>query len=223
MKINAEKDRPIAKKFRVRSFPTILFVDAKGKRVDKIIGYLPPTQFAAKIQDILTIHRELSAMAAQFMTDPTNLEMGGKLGAAYAGRGKASLAKKIIKQLEAADPNNDQGYLTDVYLAMGEYYLDEKERYHSAIRWYNKAVELGHDPAVIAVARYRISLAYFTQRTQHTIKAKKFGEKLRSAKVAIDALLAMSDVPADLRLQADDLAKNINGELAEHEKLRNKG
>lgn len=223
VKINAEKDIPTAKKYRVHSFPTILFVTAQGKRVDKIVGYLPPERFAAKVREILTVHRELSVMEAKFKLDPADLVTGGKLGAAYAGRGKASLAKKVIKLLEAADPNNDQGHLTNVYLAMGEYYLDEKERYQSAIRWYTKAVERGHEPAAVAVAHYRIGLAYFTQRTKHTKRSKKFGEKLRSAKEAIEALLAMSDIPEDLRLQADDLMQGIHKELTEHEKLRSKG
>ena len=105
---------------------------------------------------------------------------------------------------------------------MGDYYVDEKERYAGAIRWYTKAVEHGHEPAAVAVARYRVGLAYFTDRTQHATKAKRFGEKLRSARKAIDALLAMSEIPEDLRLQADDLTQRIREELAEHEKLRKK-
>ena len=73
MKINAEKDLATAKKFKVRGYPTILFVSAKGKRVDKIVGYLPPEQFAAKLQDVLTIHHELASIKAKFDADPTDL------------------------------------------------------------------------------------------------------------------------------------------------------
>jgi TPR repeat protein len=105
---------------------------------------------------------------------------------------------------------------------MGEYYVDEKERYAGAIRWFNKAVERGKDPAAVAVARYRIGLAYYTDRTQHATRAKKFGEKVRSAQSAIEALLAMSGITEDLRLQAEDLAQHIREELAEHENFRKK-
>ena len=222
MKINAEKDRATAKKFKVRGFPTILFVTAKGKRIDKIVGYLPPEQFAAKLQDVLTIHQELAAIKAKFDADPSDLASGGKLGAAYANRGKPSLAKRIIRKLEAADPTNEKGYLTSAYLALGEYYLDEEEQPIMAIRWYAKAEDRGHDPSAVAEARYRIGLAYFHSRTKHTPKAKKFGEKLCSAGEAIDTLLAMSDIPEELRLQAADLAESVKQELAEHEKLRKK-
>lgn len=223
VKINVEKDTATAKKFKVRGLPTIIFVTAKGKRVDKIVGYLPPEQFAAKLQDVLTIHHELAAIKAKFDADPSDLANGGKLGAAYASRGKPSLAKRIIRKLEAADPTNEQGHLTNAYLALGEYYLDEEEQPNIAIRWYAKAEDRGHDPSAVAEARYRIGLAYYYSRTKHTPKAKKFGEKLRSAGEAIDTLLAMSDIPEELRLQAADLAESVKQELTEHEKLRNKG
>lgn len=222
VKINTEEDRATARKFKASSLPTILIVTAKGERIDKIVGYLPPEQFANKLQSILTIHRELSAMEAQFKADPTDLATGGKLGAAYASRYQTFLARRVIRKLEAADPNNTKGHLTDTYLAMGEYYLDEKEQYASAIRWYNKVVERGHEPAAVAVARYRIALAYFAGRTKHSKRAEKFGDKLRSAQAAIDALLAMSDIRDDLRRQTHDLARRIRKEMDEHERVRNK-
>ncbi len=222
MKINAEKDRTTAKKFKVRGYPTIIFVSAKGKRVEKIVGYLPPEKFAAKMRDILTVHHELAAMKTKFDADPTDLATGGKLGTAYASRGKPSLAKKVIRKLEAVDPDNEKGYLTDTYLAMGEYYLDEEEQPRIAIRWYTKAADRSHEPAAVAQARYRIGLAYFYSRTRHATKARKFGEKLRSAEEAVNVLLAMNDIPEDLKLQAEDLGKSIHKELAEHHKLRKK-
>ena len=222
MKINTDKDSATAKKFKVRGLPTIIFVSAKGKRVDKIVGYPPPEQFAAKLQDVLTIHHELASIKAEFDADPTDLAAGGKLSAAYASRGKASLARRVIRKLEAADPNNEQGYLTDTYLAMGEYYLDEEEQPIMAIRWYAKAADRGHQPSAVAQARFRIGLAYYHGRTKHTTKAKKFGEKLRFAGEAINTLLAMNDVPVELRDQATDLAQLVKSELAEHEKLRKK-
>jgi len=222
VKINVDKDPTTAKKFSVRGLPTILFVTAKGKRVDKIVGYLPPEQFAAKLQDVLTIHHELAAMKAKFDANPGDLASGGMLAAAYASRGKPSKAKKIIKKLEAADPANEKGHLTNAYLAMGEYYLDEEKQPIIAIRWYCKAEDRGHDASAVAQARYRIGLANFFSRTRHSPKGKKFGEKLRSAAEAIDTLLAMSDIPEELRLQAAELGQDVKEGLVEHEKLRKK-
>lgn len=197
-------------------------MNAKGQRVDKIVGYLPPEQFAAKLQDVLTIHHELAGMKVNFDANPGDLTSGGMLAAAYASRSKPSKAKKIIKKLEAADPTNEKGHLTNAYLAMGEYYLDEEEQPTIAIRWYSKAEDRGHTPSAVAEARYRIGLANYFSRTRHAPKGRKFGEKLRSAAKAIDTLLAMSDIPEELRLQAAELGQSVKEGLAEHEKLRKK-
>ncbi len=34
--------------------PTTVFTDASGKEIDRIVGYLAPTQFKEKMQSILT-------------------------------------------------------------------------------------------------------------------------------------------------------------------------
>ncbi len=220
MKINCDKDPDTAATFNVRSLPTVLFVTPNGQRVSKISRYLPPAAFADKLRDVIRTHRGFAAIEAKFKADPTDTEAGARLGAAYAGSGQASMARKVIKRLEAVDPDNESGHLTEAYLAMGEHYLDVEERPTSAIRWYTKAVQRGRKPSAVAVARYRIGMAYFLGRTKHATRARRFGKKLRSARAAIDDLMAMNDVPEDLRLQADDLAQQIREELAEHEKQK---
>jgi len=222
VKIDADKDRTVVREFSVRSFPTILFLTPKGKRIGKI-NYLPPEQFADKLQETITIHRELSAMTARFKADPTDLETGGKVAAAYASRGQFIEARNVIKKLEAADPDNNTGHLTDAYLAMGEYYVDLPEpKYANAIRWYEKAVEQGHDSAAVAEARYRIGLARFGGRSKHQPGTERFGKAVAAAKETIEGVLAISDVPDDVRQRAAELMRQIQGELARQERLRSK-
>jgi len=203
--------------------PTIIFVDAKGRRVDKFIGYLPPKKFADRMQDVLTIHRGLGTLQAKFGADPPDLEAGGKLATAYANHGEASLAKKVIRKLEKADPENETGCLTEAYLALGEYYLDEEEKHKVAIRWYTKVVDQALQPETVAQAHYRIAVAYFDSRTKHAAKSNKFGAKLRAARGAIDALLAMDGVAEELKLQTKDLADSVRKDLALHEEFKKKG
>ncbi len=202
--------------------PTILFLDATGKRIEKFIGYLPPEKFAARMEDVLALHSGLNELKAKFKADPPDLEAGRKLATAYANRGKVSLAKKIIRKLEKADPENKAGRLTEPYLALGEYYLDEEAKHKVAIRWYTKVVDHALQPETVAQAHYRIAVAYFDSRTQHAEKSNKFGAKLLAAREAIDALLAIDGVPEELRAQAKDLADSVSKDLAMHEKLRKK-
>lgn len=174
------------------------------------------------MQDVLAFHSGLSELQAKFKADPPDLEAGRKLATAYANRGKVSLAKKVIRKLEKADPENKAGRLTEPYLAMGEYYLDEEEKHKVAIRWYTKVVEHASQPETVAQAHYRIAVAYFDSRTKHVTKSNKFGAKLLAAREAIDALQAMDGVPEELQSQAKDLADSVSKDLAMHEELKKK-
>ena len=202
--------------------PTIIFADATGKRVEKLIGYKSPKKFARHMEDVLALHSGLSELQAKFKADPPDLEAGRKLATSYANRGKVSLAKKVIRKLEKADPENKAGLLTEPYLALGEYYLDEEEKHKVAIRWYTKVVEHASQPETVAQAHYRIAVAHFDSRTKHVTKSNKFGAKLRAAREAIDALLAMKGVPEELKSQARDLADSVSKDLALHDKLQKK-
>jgi len=53
MKVNAEKGgTELARRFEVDGYPTIVFVDALGEEVDRIIGYLPPDRFVEEVRRI---------------------------------------------------------------------------------------------------------------------------------------------------------------------------
>ena len=53
VKINAETDPGTAGKYKVRSYPTILFLDSKGNVISTLNGYRPPDNFAMCLEDIL--------------------------------------------------------------------------------------------------------------------------------------------------------------------------
>ena len=53
LKLNADKEgRALARKNRIRGYPTILFFDHTGKVVGRIDGYLKPAPFAARMKQI---------------------------------------------------------------------------------------------------------------------------------------------------------------------------
>ncbi len=54
VKLDAERGgREAARRYRVDGYPTLLFLDATGREVGRIPGYLPPTAFLEELQDIL--------------------------------------------------------------------------------------------------------------------------------------------------------------------------
>lgn len=52
VRINADADKVTAEKYNVTGYPTITILDAKGSKVSEIIGYLPPKEFLAKLNEV---------------------------------------------------------------------------------------------------------------------------------------------------------------------------
>jgi thiol:disulfide interchange protein len=53
VKLDAERERALAKKYRIENFPTILFTKADGTEVGRIEGYLEPGVFQKEAEQVL--------------------------------------------------------------------------------------------------------------------------------------------------------------------------
>jgi thiol:disulfide interchange protein len=53
VKINADVERALAAKYKVTGFPTILFTDAAGNEIHRVVGYRPPQGFLAEMNGAL--------------------------------------------------------------------------------------------------------------------------------------------------------------------------
>ena len=67
-KIDAEKgDGPKHKeKYRVRAYPTILFLDSQGTEIDRIVGYRPPEEFLSELNRIKKGENTISQILAKY-------------------------------------------------------------------------------------------------------------------------------------------------------------
>lgn len=50
-KINGKEDTALKREYRVSAFPTLVMVDKNGDEVDRIVGYMPPDRFLAKLRN----------------------------------------------------------------------------------------------------------------------------------------------------------------------------
>jgi thiol:disulfide interchange protein len=50
VKINADLDRETASRYKITGFPTILFVDAAGSEIHRVIGYRPAQDFLREMK-----------------------------------------------------------------------------------------------------------------------------------------------------------------------------
>jgi thiol:disulfide interchange protein len=63
IKLNPEKDKKNGKLFKVEGFPAIIFLDSKGKEINRIGGYLPAEEFLGEMQKALDIANKGKAKA----------------------------------------------------------------------------------------------------------------------------------------------------------------
>ncbi len=72
LKIDAEKNRPLAKKFEVAAYPTMVFIDGNGKIVGRLVGYRAPEQFIGAANDALSGITESSIARDKLKEDENN-------------------------------------------------------------------------------------------------------------------------------------------------------
>ena len=73
LKIDAEKERDLAKQFKVRAYPTMVFIKPDGSLIASMIGYKDPTAFLATAGDRIKGITKLTKAEAEFKKDPENL------------------------------------------------------------------------------------------------------------------------------------------------------
>ena len=53
VKVNADVDKETASRYKITGFPTILFTDAAGTEIHRVIGYRPPQNFLGEMNRAL--------------------------------------------------------------------------------------------------------------------------------------------------------------------------
>jgi tetratricopeptide (TPR) repeat protein len=51
VQVDGEKDTVLARKYAISGFPTLVMLDPKGEEIDRVPGYLPPTEFMQTFRD----------------------------------------------------------------------------------------------------------------------------------------------------------------------------
>ena len=61
--------------YNCKGVPHLLFVDNKGNEVDRIIGYLPPSEYLMRIQNIRNNKHTLNDYLTQYENEKVNFGM----------------------------------------------------------------------------------------------------------------------------------------------------
>ena len=118
MNPNDEDARKVFDEYKCKGVPHLLFVDEKGDEVDRIIGYLPPSEYLARIQDIRNNKHTLDDYISQYENGQADAELIAGIAMKYEDRGDSDNAKEFYKILIKDYPEP-----TSEYYQRGTFFL----------------------------------------------------------------------------------------------------
>jgi tetratricopeptide (TPR) repeat protein len=190
IKLNAEKEgEAVAKKYGVRGFPTILFINSAGQVEGQIGGYMPPEGFSQEMTKYVEAHRDLPKMEARIKSNPNDTEAAAKLASIYAGRKEIGKAEKM---LAVAEKNPRSPLLSKAYNAVADHY-QLANQFDKAIPLFEKGEKTGKTPYDVAYSRISIAVCRFSQR------------RPKDAIPVLEALVAMPNAPTEFKEQGKQM------------------
>lgn len=133
LKVDAEKEVALARKYSITAYPTLVLLSAAGEEIDRFSGYLPPKQFLDAVapsmsgRDSLTRAREAVAAA-----EATNPLARMQLARIFVQRGKYDDA--LAEYLKCFDrvPADDAQAETRLWVVLAD--LARLSQYHAPAR-----------------------------------------------------------------------------------------
>lgn len=104
LKVDAEKGTgpEIAKKYKIKGFPTAIIVNSRGEEIDRIIGYLAPKFFLNELKRIKSGKNTIPSLLLDFQSNPENFSTLFTLAKKYESRGDIASAKRMINAILAS-------------------------------------------------------------------------------------------------------------------------
>jgi tetratricopeptide (TPR) repeat protein len=104
--------REFSKKWGVRGTPTVLFLNAKGEEVDRIVGFSKEEKdaYVQKVMDFADGKNTLAAVLAEVEKNPDDIEANWKMAQKYGDRNEQNKAQSYYQKVVDLDPENSLGH-----------------------------------------------------------------------------------------------------------------
>jgi thioredoxin-related protein len=126
-KTDAEKEgKDLAKKYNVSGYPTLVFVDADGNEIDKIVGFYPAPDFLEMVKKINERKSTLAYLQLQYDNNKTDVKTNLDLATKLIEQDKSADAKQYLNFIISRDPSNSIGYTDDAEFALAMIAVKDK-------------------------------------------------------------------------------------------------
>jgi len=119
---NEEIGNQYFKQYNCQSVPHLLFVDSKGNEVDRIIGFLPPTEYLIRIEDIAQKRNTLNDYLARYKKGEISADIIAAIAMKYEDRKENDKAIEFYSILIRDYPNP-----SSEYYKQGKFFLASHE------------------------------------------------------------------------------------------------
>jgi thiol-disulfide isomerase/thioredoxin len=149
LRIDAEKEAALSKRYKISAYPSVLLIKSDGTEIDRIVGYRDPKAFQSEFNDALSgkdsVARAREKLAAAGANDPSARM---QVGVALAEKGKD--AEALAEYLWCFDHGLDNGpAFTGVRVSFLLSYIKQLAGHYSPAA---KALEERRDAAQAKVA-----------------------------------------------------------------------
>jgi len=140
VKYDAEKDEGevLAKKFKVRAYPTLVLLDPSGNEVDRFVGYLDPEDFLQTIEGYEKGIGTVGFYEEELKKNPNDVETMYELGMKHADAVRSEDAKILLEKVIELDPDTDKK--AEIWSRLG-YVMYSDDRYEEAVGYYTMLIK----------------------------------------------------------------------------------
>ncbi len=125
--VNPEKDKQAEKKFKVYGYPTIIIFNEYGDEIDRILGFVNPSEFIKTINEYLRGENTLKDLIKKYKKSPEKIDILYKIGGKYMAKGEFEKAISTLNEVIKKDPQNRTGYASKALYFKGYTYYKWKK------------------------------------------------------------------------------------------------
>lgn len=129
-----------ARRYGIRSIPTITFLSKDGGLIAESIGFLPPEEFAPVMENALQAEAAFQEKLAKLKEMPDNVKLNGEVALTYLERMQLEEAIPFSEKTLKGDEDNTTGLLPKLHTALGAAYGMTPDEDENAEVYRDKAV-----------------------------------------------------------------------------------
>jgi len=98
LKINAEKEKQLARDFKIGGYPIIVFLSRNGEEINRIYGYVKAPPLKAELDRIMTDTGRLDILSEKYKRNPGDDEAGYLYADELMYKGRFKEADKVLEK-----------------------------------------------------------------------------------------------------------------------------